>query len=108
MKKSAIAITCVLCSLMLIATVFTVSVNAANAATTEVVLTIDETTEPSVSESVTQATKPSDKIATAETLKKADQKSVQTGNTVCAAAGVILLMSGFLTVWLEKRKSKKY
>ena len=42
MKKSAIALTCVLCTLMLIATLFSVSVNAVNAATTEVMLTVEE------------------------------------------------------------------
>lgn len=105
MKKSAIAITCVLCTLMLVATVFSVSVNAVNAATTEVFLTVEETTaETTVPETVTQQT--TQKSTPDEKPKTDDSKSVQTGNTVCVVAGTAVLVSGFLTVWLERKRKK--
>lgn len=102
MKKSAIAVTCVLCTLMLIATIFSISVNAANAATTEVFLTVEETTNPET------VTKPSSQTTATfdETPKTDDSKSVQTGNTVCIIAGTAVLVSGLLTVWLERKRKK--
>ena len=102
MKKSAIALTCVLCTLMLIATLFSVSVNAA---TTEVMLTVEETTVPetTISEPVTQPSSIT-KATLDETPKSNDLKSIQTGNTVCIIAGIVMLMSGMVTVWLERKR----
>lgn len=107
MKKSAIALTCVLCTLMLIATIFSVSVNAVNAATTEVMLTVEETTvpEPTISEPVTQPSSIA-KATLDETPKSNDSKSVQTGNTVCIIAGIVMLMSGIVTVCLERKRKR--
>lgn len=102
MKKSAIALTCVLCTLMLIATLFSVSVNAVNAATTEVMLTVEETT---ISEPVTQPSSIT-KATLDETPKSNDSKSVQTGNTVCIIAGIVMLMSGIVTVCLERKRKR--
>lgn len=110
MKKSAIAVTCVLCTLMLIATIFSISVNAANAATTEVFLTVEETTSATISETTVPetVTKPSSQTTATsdETPKTDDSKSVQTGNTVCIIAGTATLVSGLLTVWLERKRTK--
>ena len=102
MKKSAIALTCVLCTLMLIATLFSVSVNAVNAATTEVMLTVEETTVPetTISEPVTQPS------SIAKSTLDSDSKSVQTGNTVCIIAGILMLMSGTMTVWFERKRKR--
>lgn len=100
MKKSAIALTCVLCTLMLIATLFSVSVNAVNAATTEVMLTVEETTVP---EPVTQPSSIT-KATLDEIPKSNDSKSVQTGNTVCIIAGIVMLVSGMVTVRLERKR----
>ena len=107
MKKSAIALTCVLCTLMLIATLFSVSVNAVNAATTEVMLTVEETTVPetTISEPVTQPSSIT-KATLDETPKSNDLKSIQTGNTVCIIAGIVMLMSGMVTVWLERKRNR--
>lgn len=104
MKKSAIAVASVLCTLMLIATVFTISVNAANAATTDVFLTVEETTVTSQYESTTQAVSKNSTPDNASTTN--DTQSVRTGNTVCIIAGSVMLMSGFLTVWLERRRKR--
>lgn len=107
MKKSAIALTCVLCTLMLIATLFSVSVNAVNAATTEVMLTVEETTVPetTISEPVTQPSSIA-KSTIDETPNNSDSKSVQTGNTVCIIAGILMLMSGTMTVWFERKRKR--
>ena len=102
MKKSAVAVTCVLCILMLVATIFTVSVNAVNAAETEVYLTVNETASATIPEDTTQAV--SEKSTPDEVPKENDSKSVQTGNAVCVVAGTVMLMSGFLTVWLERKR----
>lgn len=104
MKKSAIAAASVLCTLMLIATVFTISVNAANAATTDVFLTVEETTVTSQYESTTQAVGENSTPDNASTTN--DTQSVRTGNTVCIIAGSVMLMSGFLTVWLERKRKR--
>lgn len=92
---------------MLIATLFSVSVNAVNAATTEVMLTVEETTVPetTISEPVTQPSS-IEKSTLDEKPKNSDSKSVQTGNTVCIIAGILMLMSGTMTVWFERKRKR--
>ncbi len=104
MKKSAIAVAGVLCTLMLIATVFTISVNAGNAATTDVFLTVEQTTVTSQYESTIPAV--SENSTPDNASKSNDSQSVRTGNTVCIIAGSVMLMSGFLTVWLERKRER--
>lgn len=84
---------------------FSVSVNAVNAATTEVMLAVEETTVPetTISEPVTQPSSIT-KATLDETPKSNDLKSIQTGNTVCIIAGIVMLMSGMVTVWLERKR----